>query len=266
MQESSCFSKLALVYCFRWFETELRVVRQLSQQDVPRPADDLTITLERLTISWSQSSDLPLGIVGQPFEKLVLKVGASLGSRMLIVPHRQLLALEPLVRAFKNRFLKSEVEMPIEPVIHNRPADIVIVVWKLQEGDVRNVLCCSEHTIMLLQLRKALFRHGSCSIIGREQEQRLGRVQRGEFEVVGTDAKSTYVLTCASALSSGRDNHCRHGDERPVVHCTQHKRLGPSSAAAGNRDTFRIDVRQTGQEIEGANGIVRMQSHRVLQV
>ena len=91
-------------------------------------------------------------------------------------------------------------------------------------------------------------------------------MQRGEFEVVRTDAKSTYVFTCASTLPSGGDNHHRHGNERSVVHGTQHKRLGSSSAAAGHRDTLRINVRQTGQEIEGADGIVCMQSHRVLQV
>jgi len=60
----------------------------------------------------------------------------ALGDGMLIIPNGKFVACQPFVRTLDNRFFKPDVKVEVEPMVHGRPADAVIVVRILQKGDV----------------------------------------------------------------------------------------------------------------------------------
>ena len=81
-----------------------------------------------------------------------------------------------------------------------RPADIVVVVWKMEKLMADDVLLSTEHPVELFQLRITLGHHISGPVIRCRHTLRLGCEQSCQFHIAGTNAKQRAILTRTPAL------------------------------------------------------------------
>ena len=147
--------------------------------------------------------------------------------------------------------------MPVEPGIHDRPADVVEVVLEVGEVGAKGILGLAEHLIEFLDLWKAFPRHEHFPgpVVGCGHADWLGGEEGGNLDVARSDAQQACVLAGAPSLHGTGDHAVGEGSNGPGVQGPKQDGLGASATAAGDPDTVRVDVGQGGEEIEGPEGI-----------
>ncbi len=157
------------------------------------------------------------------------------------------------------------MEMLVDPRVHGRPADVVVVVLELQQRMVPHVLLRAEQPVVLLQLRETLGGHFLGPVVGRQQAQRFGGEHRRELDVAGRHPQQARVFARAAALHGGRDHHGRNGNRDAGIEGAENERLRAAAAGARDRDPLRVHVRQAQEEIHGPEGIIGLHPHDRLQ-
>src|ERR1700687_3028031 len=96
--------------------------------------------------------------------------------------------------------------MVVKPVVHDLPADLVVIVIELRQALCPNLVFGSIKTVKRLELGQSLSFDVDRPIVGASHAERAWSEQAGDFDVARVLSKVGTILTHTAALHRGR-NH-----------------------------------------------------------
>ena len=236
-----------------------------TDENIDRPADDVPILRERTGVFRNQRADRTLAIFRDPLQQGPFVGGAGRRLGMRLVPNTHLGDRQGLEVLLDDRLGQPELQVLVHPLVHDFPADVVVVVRKMHERLGHDEPGRAEHLVMLHQFGQSLGGDFPGPIVGGRHAQRPRRRHGGELDIAGPDAQVACVLANAAALHGGPDHDGRKRHGRTRVDRRKDERLRAAAAGAGDADPLRIDVLSRTDPIQSADRVVGLKAHARLQ-
>ena len=182
------------------------------------------------------------------------------------VPDGRLVPRQRHEIVLEHRLGVSELQVRVEPPVHRRAADVVVVVAEVHEREQPDAIGYAERGVELLQLGIAVLRHPLGPVVSCRHPERPRREERRDLDIAGAEAQIHGVLARAAALHARGHHHRRERHGRALVDRPDHHRLRAAAAGAGHGNPRRVHVVSARQPVERADAVPDLEPHDRLQV
>ena len=135
--------------------------------------------------------------------------------------------------------------MFVQPVVHDGPANAVVIVSELRERFDVDKLFAGQHSVKVLEIRESLLFSLDGPVVSGRHPQRARGSQCRDINVPVINAQIGCVLTEATALHRGGHHNRWEEHGRPIVDCAQEEDLGSATAVSFHGDSRDVNIRQS---------------------